>query len=160
MVTILAEQSPPLVIAIAVAFVIVLGVFALGLFRAYEFLARRSLERRYADLKIHADPQAGDVILSYVTYHGFIAWFSQTPHHVALPPDDARKLLGRLLRFNLTWGLVTYGCLFILPLALLNYITQRRSIGKQQAAGGIKLEASNTTTAMEHEVSQSPSSTA
>ena len=79
------------------------------------------------------------MILTYHTYHGFIAWFTQTPHQVALPPDDARKLLGRLLRFNLMWGLVTYGALFIPPLAILNYFAQRRSIAKQAAHGDVAI---------------------
>ncbi len=134
---ILADQIPVLAIVVGVAILICLVVGALFLFRGYEHLARRSLERKYADLPIHADPKPGDVILTYHTYHGFIAWITQTPHHVALPPEDARKLLGRFLRFNFTWGLVTYGALFIPPLAILNYFAQLRSIAHQEAAGGI-----------------------
>jgi len=133
----LADQIPPLAIVAAIGVFVGLAVFALFLFRGYERLARRSLERRYAQLAIHGAPRPGDVILTYHTYHGFVAWFTQTAHHVALPPQDARILLGRLLRFNLTWGLVTYGVLFIPPLAILNYFQQRRSIALQEAAGGI-----------------------
>lgn len=129
----LAEQMPPSVMAVIAAIIVGLFAFAFFLFRGYEYLARRALVRRYNGLDVHAVPQAGDVILTYHTYHGFIAWFTQTPHQVALPPDDARKLLGRLLRFNLTWGLVTYGALFIPPLALFNYFSQRRSIDEQES---------------------------
>ncbi len=134
---ILADQTPALTIVVGITILIGLGIGALYLFRGYEHLARRSLERKYADLAVHPEPQAGDVVLIYHTYHGLVAWFTLTPHHVALPPEDARELLSRLLRFNLTWGLVTYGALFIPPLAILNYFAQRRSIAAQQATGGV-----------------------
>lgn len=134
---IFANQIPLLAIVLVIAFFMGLVAGALYLFRGYEYLARRSLERRYSGLAIHANPMPGDVILVYHTYYGFIAWLTQTPHHVALPPQDARILLGRLLRFNLMWGLVTYGALFIPPLAILNYFAQRRSIARQLAAGGV-----------------------
>lgn len=134
----LSTEFQLFVILIGSAMVIGLGVLALWFYRRHEDLALRSLSRKYADLKIHSDPRVGDVILAYYTYHGFLVWFTQTPHHVALPPDDARRLLGRLLRFNLKWGLLTYGAAFVPPLAILNYFAQRRSIAKQEANGGIK----------------------
>ena len=134
---ILAVQTPQ-AFAIVIDIVIFVGLvgFALCLFRGVEYFARRSLERTYFDLAIHPDPMPDDVTLTYHTYHGFIAWFTQTRHQVALPPEDARILLGRLLRFNLSWGLLTYGALFIPPLAILNYFSQRRSIAAQAATGG------------------------
>lgn len=129
----LADWVLPAVVA---AVVLGLGVFALVLFRGYEALARRALARAYVGLAVQEPPAPGDVVVTYATYHGLIAWFTQTPHRAALPPDDARVLLGRLLRFNLTWGLLTYGMLFILPLSFLNYSAQRRAIVRQAAAGG------------------------
>lgn len=129
----LSSQIPLFAIIIGIAVFVGLVVLGLFFFRRHEHLALRSLERRYADLEIHSDPRVGDVILTYQTYHGFLVWFTQTSHHVALRPDDARKLLGRLLRFNLKWGLVTYGAVFVPPLAILNYLAQRRSIAKQEA---------------------------
>ncbi|MFQ5462582.1 MAG: hypothetical protein ACE5E5_08145 [Phycisphaerae bacterium] len=124
------------VILVASAVVVGLGVLALWFFRRYEGFALESLKRRYADVEVHSDPLSGDVILTYHTYHGFVAWFTQIRHHVALPPDDARKLLGHLLRFNFKWGLVTYGAAFVPPLAILSYFAQRRSIAKQVASSG------------------------
>lgn len=147
---ILADQTPVFPIIIGIAALVGLVIGALALYRGYEYLARRSLERRYADLQIHSDPQPGDVILTYHTYHGFIAWFTQTPHHVALPPADARILLGRLLRFNFMWGFITYGAAFVPPLSIYNYIVQRRSITRQQAIGGY--DASETTSTDVHVV--------
>jgi hypothetical protein len=128
----LADQIPPLAIIFGVVGFVGFFIFVLCLYRVYERLARRSLERKFVDLEIHGDPQPGDVILTYHTYHGFIGWIPQTTHHVTLPPDDARTLLARLLRFNLTWGLITYGTLFILPLAILNYFAQCRLIANQE----------------------------
>lgn len=145
----LADETLVWPIAVGIAVLIVLGVTALFLFRGYERLARRSLERRYAGLDVHEALQPGDVVLTYHTYHGLIAWFTQTPHQVALPPDDARKLLGRLLRFNLTWGLVTYGVLFIPPVAVVSYFAQRRSITAQEAAGGARV-SDEADAAIEH----------
>jgi hypothetical protein len=134
---ILADQMPPLAVVAAIGVFVGLAVFALFLFRGYERLARGALRRSYAQLAIHDAPRSGDVVLTYHTYHGFVAWFTQATHQVALPPRDARILLGRLLRFNLTWGLLTWGVVFIPPLAILNYFQQRRSIALQGAAGGI-----------------------
>jgi hypothetical protein len=122
-----------IIIAVTVALFLSLVVGALFFYRTYESLARRSLQRRYTGLDVHETPDEHDVVVTYHTYHGFLAWVTQTPHHVALPPDDARRLLARLCRFNLTWGLVTYGALFIPPLAILNYFAQRRSIAGQEA---------------------------
>lgn len=132
---ILADQPLVFVIIATVVILVVLAVGALLFFRGFEHFARRALERRYTDLTIHPVPQTGDVVLAYHTYHGFIAWFTQTHHYVFLSPEDARTLLGRLLRFNLIWGLVTPGALFIPPLAILNYFAQRRSIVAQECTG-------------------------
>ena len=128
-----AQQIPILPIVLGIVVLIGLGLLALLIYRGYEGLARRSLRRKYAGLEVHEVRQPGDVILTYHTYHGFLVWFTQTTHQMSLPPNDARKLLGRLLRFNLAWGLCTYGALFIPPLAIANYIAQRRSITDQEA---------------------------
>lgn len=77
-------------------------------------------------------PQHGDVCFVYHTYRGFLVWFVQDEHHVCAPPEDARSLLTRLLRFNLTWGMLSYGLLFVPLLAISNYVAQKRSIEKQE----------------------------
>lgn len=111
-------------IVLGIAILIAVVGLAAGLFFGYQALAARSLRRQYFGLAIHGVPERGDVRITYHTYHGFIAWFTQTEHRVVLPPSDARKLLGRLLRFNLVWGLVTAGVVFIFPLAIFNYFAQ------------------------------------
>ncbi len=111
-----------------------MAVFALYLYRGFEALARRSLARRYADLQIHNPPLPGEVEFTYHTYHGLVAWFTETTHRVSLPPDQARVLLRRLLWFNFTWGLTSYGAIFIPLLALGNYFAQLHAISKQETA--------------------------
>jgi hypothetical protein len=90
-----------------------------------------ALERRFRDLSLHERPEPGDVCFRYHTYRGFLLWFVQSEHVVVAPVDDAKRLLGRLLRYNLTWGLLSYGMFFILPLACGNYLAQKRSIRQQ-----------------------------
>jgi hypothetical protein len=136
MAVILGDQTSVVSIIIVGAMLAGIVAASYGLYRGYENLARRSLVRKLADLQIHSEPQPGDVILTYHTYHGLLLWVTQTRHDVVLPPDDARRLLGRLFRFNLTWGLVTYGAALIPPLAICNYFAQGRSITRQEAAGG------------------------
>jgi hypothetical protein len=111
----------------------VVAVFvALYLYRGWERLASRSLARVYDGLKIHEPPRVGDVLISYHTYHGVLVWFTQTHHVVALPAADARILLDRLLRFNLSYGLLAQGSFLVAPLVFFNYLAQRRAVTRQQ----------------------------
>jgi hypothetical protein len=91
------------------------------------------LAQRYAGIEVHDLPIPADVQFVYHTYHGFLIFFVQTEHRVSCAPQSARTLLGRFLRFNLTWGMLSYGLLFVPFLAFSNYLAQRRSIGKQEA---------------------------
>lgn len=96
--------------------------------------ALRPLERCFGGLKLHETPQPGDVSCVYHSYRGFLLWFVQTEHHIHAPPADALKALRRLRLFNLTWGLLSYGLLFVPLLAIGNYYVQERSILRQTAA--------------------------
>jgi hypothetical protein len=93
---------------------------------------RRQLERCYADLNIHDALEPGDVCIKYHTYRGLVVWVAQDEHWVCGPAADAHTLLKRLLRFNLTWGLTSYGAVFIPFAALLQYYAENRSIARQQ----------------------------
>jgi hypothetical protein len=116
----------------AILFVVVLGTLGLYLYRNYERLARRSLERAYADLHVHTTRASGDVLLVYHTYHGFFAWETETEHRVFLPLEEAQELLGRLLRFNLTWGILAHGGILVVPLAIGNYLRQNHALASQE----------------------------
>ena len=121
---------------------IAFGIVALGsvvalallLYFGCERFARRSLKRAYEGLDTHGTAVPDDVMLVYHTYHGFVIWNVQSEHRVTLPAEDARQLLGRLLRFNLTWGLIARGGILIAPLAIYNFAIQRNSILEQEAA--------------------------
>ena len=94
--------------------------------------ALKPLQKRFAGLNLHESPEPGDVEIVYHTYRGFLVWFVQDEHCIYAPPADARLLLTRLLRFNLTWGMLSYGLLFVPLLAIGNYYAQKRSIESQE----------------------------
>lgn len=119
---------------VGVALVGSIIALALLLYFGGKRFAERSLKHAYADLEIHTVAGPNDVVLVYHTYHGFLMWHAVTEHRVTLPLDDARVLLGRLLRFNLTWGLLAKGGILIAPLAIYNYVAQTNSIAEQEAS--------------------------
>ena len=92
------------------------------------------LAKKYEGIDAHETPTTGDVQFVFHTYHGFLLWVDQTEHRVSCPPDDARTLLRRLHRFNLTWGMLSYGLVFVPFLSFFNYLAQKRAITKQQRA--------------------------
>lgn len=94
--------------------------------------ALKPLQKRFAELDLHSSPQPGDVCFVYHTYRGFLVWFVQDEHRVCAPPEEALLLLTRLLRFNLTWGMLSYGLLFVPFIAVGNYYAQKRSIENQE----------------------------
>ena len=100
-------------------------------FGGAERFCRKSLFQKYDGLDVHETQQPGDVQFVYHTYRGLFLWFIQEEHRVSATPEDARTLLGRLLRFNLSYGLLSYGLVFVPFLAVGNYITQLRSVNKQ-----------------------------
>src|SRR5262245_14888744 len=81
--------------------VIVLPLYLL--FGGLRSFAARPLRRCFEGIELHDQPQSGDVQLVYHTYRGFLLWGVQAEHRITAPPDEAERLLGRLLRFNLTW---------------------------------------------------------
>lgn len=94
--------------------------------------ALKPLQRCFAGLTWRDSAQAGDVHFVYHTYRGFLLWSTQEEHRVYAPPGDAKQLLWRLLRFNLTWGMLSYGFVFIPLLAIGNYLAQKRAIERQE----------------------------
>ncbi|HET6880635.1 MAG TPA: hypothetical protein VFI31_10795 [Pirellulales bacterium] len=132
------QGPPPLVILLVVLasiiFSLAAGAAILKLVRAYEKWASRLLTRHYEGIELHTEMQPGDVILNYHTYHGLLVWHTETPHRAMLPIEDARRLLGRLFRHNLRWGWLAEAGILVIPLAICNYLAQRRSIARQEAA--------------------------
>ena len=126
-----ADQDPWWFPILVLAGFVVVGIVVLYFFRGYNHFAARSLNRIYKSTIPLPEPREGFVLLQFCTYHGFIGWFSQIEHSMYVPASDVRRILNRLLRFNLTWGLFTWGALFTVILSLLNYFGQRRSISSQ-----------------------------
>ena len=96
--------------------------------------ALRPLQRCFEGIELHEVMKPGDVIFTYHTYRGLLLWTTMNEHRVIAPAPDARKLLRRLLWFNLTWGMLACGMNFIRFLAIGNYFVQMRSIRKQMAS--------------------------
>ena len=130
-----------MVIVWAVLLTIVIGVPYLLLFGGAKRFLRTTLQRRYDKIEIHDTRQPGDVAFVYHTYRGFLIWFVQDEHRIFARPDDAVRLLGRLLRFNLTFGMMSYGLAFVPFVAIGNYIAQKRSIQGQSEQIESELES-------------------
>ncbi|MFO1066105.1 MAG: hypothetical protein U0892_19770 [Pirellulales bacterium] len=94
------------------------------------------LRRRFNGISVREQPAAGDVSFVYHTYRGLLIWVTQDEHVVYATPDDAEILLKRLLKFNLTWGMLSYGSLFVPFLAIGNYKSQLKSIRAQASSLG------------------------
>ena len=90
--------------------------------------------RAFEGLKIHGKPAPGLVAVVFHTYFGFIVFVIQTEHRFWAPPEDALEALRRLHRFNLSWGMFAYGVLVIPFLSLGNYLSQKKSIRRQETA--------------------------
>jgi hypothetical protein len=71
------------------------------------------------------------VRLIFHTYSGLLIFVVQRTHDVVLPADQAKILLDRLFRHNLTWGLLAYG---VLVIPILSYFEFRRESARIAAA--------------------------
>lgn len=126
---------------------LIAGFVAWCFFRGFEWLARRRLRSLYQGLDLRTVPERGDVQFSYVTFHGLIAWYTPMVHVACGPADQALRLLGRLFRFNLMWGLLTFGTPLYVYGVFAYYRRARRSIVEQAAAGGFDPDEAATTEA-------------
>jgi hypothetical protein len=122
------DYETRITLILIVVFLVAAGFF---LFHSFRQPARK-FRRAYAGLQTSLQPGHGLVSIRFHTYDGFLVFFTQTPHEVYATPEDARILLGRLLRYNLTYGLLAAGCVFIPPISLGEYLTQRLQIRKQE----------------------------
>jgi hypothetical protein len=113
--------------------IVIVGPIVAGFFLFHSFRnPAKKFRRAYSGLQTSTAPVHGTVSIRFHTYDGFLAYFVQTPHEVYASPADARKLLGRLLRYNLTYGMFAAGCIFVPPLSLIEYLSQLRDIRRQE----------------------------
>ena len=132
---IVAAQPPwlvPALVAASIAFCVALGWLILKGYRWLGRAADASRLRAFEGLKVHSGPAPGLVAVVFHTYYGFIIFVVQTEHQFWAPPDDAREALWRLHRFNMSWGLFAHGVLVIPFLSFGNYLSQKRSIRRQE----------------------------
>jgi hypothetical protein len=125
-----------------IAWRIIGWLFVVGLCGAIILIARSILRKPqdkfrhiYADIPVHETPAPGTVFIRFHTYDGFLLWFTQTTHSVFAAPPDARELLHRLHRYNLTYGLFAAGVVFIPLISYFNYRAQLKSIMSQENSG-------------------------
>jgi hypothetical protein len=129
----ITEWIMPAVFVIAgIAFYAGLGWVILKFYRWYRKRAEMALQRAYAGLEPHWPVGDGEVTLHFHTYYGLFVFFTQIEHQVALPADEARKLLNRLNRYNLVWGLLCPLVVVVPLLSLLHYYGQMRSLSRQE----------------------------
>ena len=79
-------------------------------------------------------PGPGLVGVVFHTYSGLLVFVQQVEYRFWATPADARTVLARLHKYNLTWGFFAYGALFIPLLSFGNYLAQKRRIAQQEAA--------------------------
>jgi len=110
--------------------------------RAYDRASAASLSSIYARAQRQArafGPSTPTVSIAYHTYSGILVYVEQAEHQFTLPARVAEDTLSALLKHTLKYGFFAYGALFIPVLAYCNYLGQRRSIAKQEAASGSRL---------------------
>jgi len=124
-----SERFVALFPTLAISFVVIVAIYLLS--GGLKSFGRRPLERCFQGIRLHERREPGDVTFTYHTYRGCLLWCVPAEHRVVAPAEDAEVLLNRLLRYNLTWGMLSYGAVFVPSLALGNYAVQRRSIHEQ-----------------------------
>lgn len=85
----------------------------------------------YDGLRIETNQRPGLVRFRLHTYDGFLVWFTQTKHEGFAPPNDASKLVGRVLRYNLSHGFLAAGGLLVPLVSVPEFFSQRRSVKHQ-----------------------------
>jgi hypothetical protein len=98
---------------------------------AYERQADRALNRCFKWLHLQKSKNPGDVVVRYSTYHGFLLLCHKTSNEAIVPGAEGIALLGRLLRFNLTWGLASLWTIPLVPVFCTQYFRQRRLVHTQ-----------------------------
>lgn len=86
----------------------------------------------YAGVETFTEPVPGSVFVRFHTYDGFLLWATQHEHAFHAVPEQARELLRRLHRYNLTHGVFVHGALVIPFMSYFNYKAQLRSITAQE----------------------------
>ncbi len=125
-----------LLIIIAFGVCVGLGVLIVKWHRRFVAAADRAQRRAFEGMTVSPLPAPGLVEVVFHVYCGILAFTHQIEHRFWATPDEARLILARLNRFNLTWGFFAYGAVFIPVLSIGNYLAQRSRISRQAATLG------------------------
>lgn len=132
---ILAElgQTGGMILASAIALitVVVSGIIIVWGHRKFVGAADRAQAQLFSGVQVATAAAPGFVSAVFHVYCGLIVFTRQTEYRFWATPDDARIVLSRMNRFNLTWGFFAYGGLIIPILSLGNYWAQRSRVSKQ-----------------------------
>jgi hypothetical protein len=129
----------PFLTIVAVFFGVV-GVLTVWVYRRVGRGSNRGRADAFEGVEIFDEPGPGRVGVRFHTYHGMFVHSEQVEHAFFASPEDARRILSRLHRINLTWGLTARGIVIAPILSIMNYAIQRKRIAKQEArmTGGAK----------------------
>lgn len=83
-----------------------------------------------ADVHAPNSVAPGEVRIKFTTYSGFLVFVTQRRYDVSLPAEQARVVLGRMIKHNCTSGMFAYGCLFIPLLSFLEYRSQMKKVNE------------------------------
>ena len=135
---ILADLEQPWggIVAGAIALVVfgLLGFVILKGIRWFGAASIRSRSRVFEGVTVYDGPAPGTVGVVFHTYSGVLVFVQQVEYRFWAAPEDARTVLSRMNKYNLTRGFFAYGGLIIPLLSLGNYWAQKRRIAKQEAA--------------------------
>lgn len=114
------DQIIPMLIGLgALAALIVVPVLVI-------FARRRLLGDAMRDSAASRKP--GMVRFVFHKYSGFLIFTRQYGYNSVLPIDDAELLLKKLVRHNLTWGLLAYGGVFVPIFTYYEWRAQKKRI--------------------------------
>jgi hypothetical protein len=91
--------------------------------------------RGMRDVRAGGALRPGDVHLVFHTYRGILIYWRQTRYDMVLPAADAKIVLGRMYRHNLTHGLLCAGGVFVPILTTLEYYKQRKKFAEAARRG-------------------------
>jgi hypothetical protein len=134
---VVANQSALVITAVVLFSIVLYGALGWVILLGFRWLKRRAVaaqERALDGLELYDQPSPGLVSVRFHTYYGFLVFFVQTEHRFWASPHDAQEALSRLHRFNLVWGMLAKGAPLIPLVSFGNYLAQRRSVRKQEAA--------------------------
>ena len=77
----------------------------------------------------------GLVRIRFTIYNGFLVYVTQRRYDVALPPEQAKLVLGRAIKHNCTAGFFAYGALFIPIFSYLEYRSQMKLVNEALRPG-------------------------